>query len=292
MALGLVLEGGAMRGMFTAGVTDVMMENGIEFDGLVGVSAGAVFGCNYKSKQPGRTIRYNLKYCKDPRYASFRSLIKTGSVYGEKFCYEELPNVLDPYDYETCEKNQLAFYVVATDVETGKAVYHKCMDCRENDLLWMRGSASMPLVSSIVEVDGYKLLDGGMADSIPLKFSEQQGYNKNIVILTQPLGFVKKKNKMLPIMRVKLRKYPKLLETIAHRHEVYNDTLRYIDEQETAGDIYVIRPKFKLDVGSVEHDSDKLKAVYEHGRAVAESELEQILSFIKETKGKKEGNEI
>ncbi len=280
MKLGLVLEGGAMRGMFTAGVTDIMMEHGIAFDGLAGVSAGAVFGCNYKSNQPGRTIRYNLRYCNDPRYVSFRSLITTGSVYGVKFCYDELPNRLDVYDYEACINNPMEFYVGATDVETGKAVYHRCTDCRENDLLWMRASASMPLVAPIVEVDGYKLLDGGMADSIPLKFMEGTGYKRNVVVLTQPEGYVKEKNKLLPIMRVVLRKYPKLLETIAHRHEVYNETTAYIKARELSGDAYVIRPRMKLDVGSVEHDAEKLKAVYEHGRAVATEELENILGFI------------
>lgn len=284
MKLGLVLEGGAMRGMFTAGVTDVMMENGIVYDGTVGVSAGAVFGCNYKSNQPGRTIRYNTKYCNDPRYASFRSLLKTGDIYGEKFCYDEIPNKLDLFDYDAYENNPMEFYAVATDVKTGKAVYHKCEDCSENDLRWLRASASMPLVSRIVEVDGYSLLDGGMADSIPIKFFESKGYTKNVIVLTQPEGFVKEKNKMLPIMKVKLGKYPNLIETIAHRHEMYNETTAYIRGRELAGDAYVIRPKKKLEVGAVEHDAEKLLAVYEHGRSVAHEELENILKFIKKSK--------
>ncbi len=284
MKLGLVLEGGAMRGMFTAGVTDVLMENNVVFDGLAGVSAGAVFGCNYKSNQPGRTIRYNLKYCKDPRYASFRSLIRTGSIYGEKFCYEELPNNLDLFDYETCKNNPMEFHIVATDCKTGKPVYYQCTDCREHDLLWMRASASMPMVSKVVKVDGYELLDGGMADSVPLKYFEEQGFSKNLVVLTQPEGFVKEKNKLLPIMRIVLRKYPKLLETIEHRHEMYNETTAYIKTREMSGDAYVIRPRMKLDVGSVEHDAEKLKVVYEHGKTVAKEELENILKFIEKSK--------
>ena len=167
MKTGLILEGGAMRGMYTAGVLDVMMENNIWVDGAVGVSAGAVFGCNYKSKQIGRTIRYNKKYGRDPRYAGFHSLLKTGDYFGTEFCYHEIPERLDPFDTETFEKNPVEFYVVGTDVTTGKAVYHKCTNGKDKDLEWFRASASMPLLSNIVEVDGYRLLDGGIADSIP-----------------------------------------------------------------------------------------------------------------------------
>ena len=149
MKTGLVMEGGAMRGMFTAGVTDVMLENGMEFDGAIGVSAGAVFGCNYKSKQIGRTIRYNTKYCKNPRYASFWSLFLTGNFYGKKFCYRTLPKKLDVFDTETFQKNPMEFYVVCTDVETGKPVYRNCITGLEEDLTWIRASASMPIASII-----------------------------------------------------------------------------------------------------------------------------------------------
>ena len=165
---GLVMEGGAMRGMFTAGVLDVLLENGIEFDGAIGVSAGATFGCNFKSKQIGRAIRYNKRFCKDWRYCSLRSLITTGDLYGAKFCYDTLPNQLDIFDTETYRANPLKFYCVASDCETGKPVYKELETCDAKDLTWMRASASMPLASKVVEVDGYKLLDGGMTDSIPL----------------------------------------------------------------------------------------------------------------------------
>ena len=181
MKTGLILEGGAMRGMYTAGVLDVMMENNIWVDGAVGVSAGAVFGCNYKSKQIGRTIRYNKKYGRDPRYAGFHSLLKTGDYFGTEFCYHEIPERLDPFDSETFQKNPAEFYVVGTDVTTGKAVYHKCTTGTDKDLDWFRASASMPLLSNIVEVDGYKLLDGGIADSIPLKWFRSIGYERNII---------------------------------------------------------------------------------------------------------------
>ena len=188
MKTGLVLEGGAMRGLYTAGVLDILMENGITVDGAVGVSAGAVFGCNYKSGQIGRVLRYNLAYCRDPRYMGLRSLIRTGDLYGEQFCYHDIPDRLDPFDREAFRKNPMAFYVVCTDVHTGEAVYYRLSDGGDRDIQWMRASASMPLVSRTVQVDGYELLDGGIADSIPIAWFRSQGYTRNLVILTQPAG--------------------------------------------------------------------------------------------------------
>ena len=192
MKTGLVMEGGAMRGLFTAGVIDVMMEEEIEFDGAIGVSAGAAFGCNYKSKQIGRALRYNINYCKDKRYCSMKSLITTGNLYGAEFCYHELPDKLDIFDCETFENNPMEFYLVCTDVLTGKPVYKKCEKADYDCLEWMRASASMPLASKVVEIDGYKMLDGGVSDSVPLKYFESIGYDRNIVILTQPKSYRKK----------------------------------------------------------------------------------------------------
>ena len=157
MKKGLVMEGGAMRGMFTAGVTDVLMEHQIEFDGAVGVSAGAVFGCNFKSKQPGRVIRYNAAYCSSPQYAGLGSFLKTGDLFGEQFCYHDVPEHLDPFNYDTYRENPMEFYVVATDANTGEARYKRVDSCNKSELLWMKASASMPLVSKIVCVDGYEL---------------------------------------------------------------------------------------------------------------------------------------
>ena len=216
MKTGFILDGGAMRGMYTAGVLDVMMENNIWVDGAVGVSAGAVFGCNYKSKQIGRTIRYNKKYGRDPRYAGFHSLLKTGDYFGTEFCYHEIPEKLDPFDTETFEKNPVEFYVVGTDVTTGKAVYHKCTNGKDKDLEWFRASASMPLLSNIVEVDGYRLLDGGIADSIPIEWFRSIGYERNIVILTRDKTYRKKKNKMIPLFKTVLHKYPEVARAMNH----------------------------------------------------------------------------
>lgn len=279
MKRGLILEGGAMRGLFTAGVIDVMMEQGLTYDGAVGVSAGAVFGCNYKSHQPGRVLRYNLAYCKDPRYCSIRSLIKTGDLFGAQFCYRDIPNRLDPFDIAAYQKDPMDFWVVATDVTTGQPVYHNCLTGDETDLDWFRASASMPLASRIVEIDGQRLLDGGIADSIPLAFAEER-YQKNVVVLTQPLGFVKEKNKALPLMRRAFKQYPKVVEVMARRHEQYNEATAAIREKERRGELFVLRPEAPLDVGRVEHDPEKLRKAYDHGRAVAEKRLTALKEFL------------
>ena len=279
---GLVLEGGAMRGMFTAGVLDVLMENGIEFHGIVGVSAGAAFGCNYKSRQIGRAIRYNTDYCRDKRYCSFWSLLKTGDLYGADFCYREIPEKLDIFDTEAYRNNPVEFYVTVTDVNTGKALYYRCDKGDKRDLELIRASASMPLVSRIVEVDGNKLLDGGVTDSIPLKFFEEKGFNRNIVVLTQPKDYVKKKNQAIPVARIMLRKYPKIIEAMKNRHIMYNETTKYIEDKERMGEILVIRPEKTLPVKRVERNPEVLWSVYNIGRDIAINRLDEIKAFLNE----------
>lgn len=281
---GLIMEGGAMRGMFTAGVIDVMMEHGIEFDGAIGVSAGAVFGCNYKSKQIGRVIRYNTRFCKNSEYCSVRSLLKTGDLYGAEFCYHSIPEKLDVFDYDTYLSNKMEFYVVCTDAVTGKTIYKKCKTADRNEIEWMRASASMPMVSNVVQIDGYHLLDGAITDSIPLKYFESIGYNKNIVILTQPMGYIKKKISLLPLIKLSLRKYPEAIKAIEKRHIMYNKTIEYITEREKTGEVLVIRPEKSLGIGHVEHNPDKLMEVYETGRKTAEKHLQAIKKFLSEDK--------
>ena len=282
MRRGLVLEGGAMRGMFTAGVIDVMMENGITYDGIVGVSAGAVFGCNYKSGQIGRTIRYNTKYCRDKRYCSLRSLLKTGDLYGADFCYRQLPEELDKFDIEAYQKNPTAFYVVCTDVETGMPIYKRCDRGTGEELLWMRGSASLPFVSRPVEVDGRLLLDGGMSDSIPLRFFEGIGYNRNVVVLTRPRTYVKKKSRFRPLMRMALRKYPFLADAVIERPEAYNEAVRYISEREEKGEVFVLRPERELDVRRTEKNPEKLWEAYREGRKTAEKNMDALRAYLEE----------
>jgi len=284
MKTGLIMEGGAMRGMFTAGVLDVLMENGLVTDGAIGVSAGAVFGCNYKSHQIGRVIRYNTEYCNDKRYASFKNLVKTGNLYSEQFCYHEVPEKLDPFDEAAFAASPMDFFVVCTDVKTGEPIYHKCRKGDAEDVRWMEASASMPLAAKIVKIGHYGLLDGGVADSIPVRFFESIGYKRNLIILTQPKGYTKKKNKFLPAIRAKYFRYPAFVEAVADRHERYNETLSYISMLEQAGKDYVIRPPIPLEIGAMERDPAQLRRVYETGRAVAQIQVEKIRDFLNAVK--------
>ena len=288
MKTGLIMEGGAMRGMFTAGVLDVLMENGLVTDGAIGVSAGAVFGCNYKSHQIGRVIRYNTEYCNDKRYASFKNLVKTGNLYSEQFCYHEVPEKLDPFNEAAFAASPMDFFVVCTDVKTGEPIYHKCRKGDAEDVRWMEASASMPLAAKIVKIGHYGLLDGGVADSIPVRFFESIGYKRNLIILTQPKGYTKKKNKFLPAIRARYFRYPAFVEAVADRHERYNETLSYISMLEQAGKDYVIRPPIPLEIGAMERDPAQLRRVYETGRAVAQIQVEKIRDFLNAVKAASE----
>ncbi len=285
MKIGLVMEGGAMRGMFTAGVTDVMMENGIEFDSAIGVSAGAAFGCNVKSRQIGRAIRYNKRFCRDWRFCSIRSWLLTGDLYGAKFCYETLPYQLDPYDIDTYAANPMDFYVVTTDMDTGKALYHNCLEGGGDDLLWIRASASMPVASRPVILHGRKLSDGGTANAVPLDFMIHKGIEKNVVILTQPDSYRKEQMKHFSLIRLMLARYPALVRALETRPARYNRNIEFVRQQEAAGNAFVIRPDAPLNIGSVEHDPAELERVYQIGREVALRELPALREFIEKNRG-------
>ena len=281
MKKGLVLEGGGLRGIFSAGVMDVLMEEGIEFDGAIGVSAGAAFGCNYKSRQPRRAIRYNLKYAKDPRYSSVRSLLKTGDLFNAQFCYHDIPEKLYPFDWKTFRENPMQFFLVCTDVETGKPVYHLCDNDSDWQMLeWFRASGSMPLVSRVVEIGSQKLLDGGITDSIPLRFMENKGYDRNVVILTRPAGYVKEPVSMMRVISRALQQYPETVQAMENRHNVYNETLAYIRQREAGKFAFVIRPEEDLDVGRIEHDRFKIREAYKAGRRAARKRLNALRRFL------------
>ena len=281
MKKGLVLEGGAMRGLFTAGVIDVMMEAKVEPDGLIGVSAGAAFGCNYKSRQPGRAIRYNKRFARDKRYCSWQSWLKTGNLYNADFGYRIIPTQYDIFDDKAFEENPMEFYAVCTDVETGKPVYKKLEKSGQLTYDWIRASASMPLASKVVELEGMKVLDGGVADSIPLEYFESIGYEKNMVILTQPDGYVKEHNKLMPLMRLSLRKYPNMIEAMNNRHIMYNKELSYVYQAESTGRALVIRPEAPLPIGHISHNPDEMQRVYEIGRTTGMKYIERIKAFFR-----------
>ncbi len=270
-----------MRGMFTCGVLDVLLEKGIVFDGAAGISAGAVFGCNFKSGQVGRPIRYNKKYCGDPRYCSIRSWLKTGDLYGADFCYRELPDVLDPFDRAAFARNPLTFYVGATDVDTGKCVYHLCTDGGEKDMLWFRASASMPVASRPVRIDGRCYLDGGIADSVPYACMEQLGYHRNVIVLTQPKGYRKKAGNRLPL-KLFLHRYPKIREAMECRHEMYNRQMEELDRMAAEKRALIIRPPEDLRIGHTEKNPAELERVYLLGRKEAEKRLPEIRQWLRE----------
>jgi len=275
---GLVLEGGAMRGLFTEGILDVFLENDITFDGAVGVSAGACFGCNYKSKQIGRALRYNKRFCKDPRYCGFLSLLITGDLLNAKFCYNTVPFKYDVWDFRTFQKNPMEFYSVATDAYTGEASYHKCTNGMRDDIEYFRASASLPIVSRVVKIGDERLVDGGVADSIPIRFFQNIGYDKNVIILTQPIDYRKEKNKMLPLAKIRHHKYPKLIEAIANRHIYYNETLDYIKELEAKGEVLVIRPTRSLPSNT--KDPNELDATYQLGREIGFEYLDRVKDYL------------
>ena len=278
---GLVMEGGAMRGMFTCGVIDIFMENDITFDSAIGVSAGAVFGCNLKSRQIGRAIRYNKRFCRNKNYESIQSLLKTGDLYNADFCYRLLPDELDPWDSETFAANPMDFSVVCTDVETGEPVYHLCTTGVGDDMTWFRASASMPVLSRIVEVGGHKLLDGGVTAPIPLKhFQETSGCSRIIVILTRPRGFVVKRNHLDPIIQAKYRDYPAFIEAWKRMDDNHNETLRYVEAEEDAGRILVIRPVVDVNIGKAEKNPDELERVYQAGRRAGRRSLDKVRQFL------------
>lgn len=272
-----MLEGGAMRGLFSAGAMDVMMEYGVHFDGIVGVSAGACFGCNYKSRQHGRSIRYNKQFAGDDRYCGFGSLIKTGNYYNAEFAYHIVPTQYDVFDADAYAANPMEYYVVCTDITTGKAVYKKCERFDHEMLEWIRASASMPVVSTVVEVGGLKLLDGGVSDSIPLRFSQQQGYTDNVVILTQPIDYVKRPLKAMPLVKWSLRKYPEMVAAMQNRHVMYNEQTAYVRSEEAQGRCIVIRPEAPINIGHFSINADEMQRIYELGREAALKKIDEIL---------------
>lgn len=284
MSLGLVLEGGGMRGIYTSGVLDEMLLNGIKVDGLIGVSAGIIHGISYVSEQFARNIRYFVKYRSDKRFMSFSNIFKTGDICDEQFCYHDIPDQLYPFDYDTFRKNaneSIKVYSVASNLETGKADYLRIYDVKEN-VDAIRASASLPLVSRIVEYNGIKYLDGGSTDSIPLKGMQELGFENNIVVFTRPEGYQKKPDRSMFLMNRKYKYYPKYLEACRDRHIMYNKELEYIDGCEKEGTAFVIRPSRTIKISRSEKDIEVIKKMYKLGRFDAKNCMEELKQYIEE----------
>lgn len=280
MSIGLVLEGGAMRGLYTAGVLDVFLDNNIKVDGIIGVSAGVLFGVNYLSKQKGRAIRYNKKFAKDKRYMGMRSFITTGNIINKDFAYYEISLKIDIFDEETFEKSNTNFWATVTNIETGEAEYLKLTNVFEQMEL-LRATSAMPIVSKIVEIDGKKYLDGGVSDSIPVEKCKSIGYDKIIVVLTRPIEYRKKKTNSL-VAKVKYKKYPNLIETMENRYKKYNETVEKIIDMENKKEIFVIRPSKDLKLKRIEKDVDKLQAMYDLGISDCKKQLENLKKYVGE----------
>lgn len=279
MKTGLVLEGGGVRGIYVAGVLDVFLERGITFDGVIGTSAGAIHGCSYLSNQKGRSIRYYKNYCADPRFMSLRSWLTTGDVVGVEFCYHELPDKLDVYDHEAFLGCGVPFYATCTNVETGKPEYLRITDMKAQ-IDCLRASASLPFFSRLVEIDGKKYLDGGCADSVPIQAFREMGYQRNVVVLTQPRDYIKKP--MSPVTaKLVYRKYPAFVRALCSRHAVYNQTSEQIRQLEGTGEIFVIRPEKALEIGRLEKNPENVQRVYEIGRSDAEKCMRQLMDWLR-----------
>lgn len=277
--LGLVLEGGGMRGIYTAGVLDFFIDHDLYTDGVIGVSAGACHACSYASKQRGRAFRTNTAYLKDKRYMSMHSLITTGDLFGAEFVYNDIPNKLDPYDYETFNNSGIRLYAVCSNLETGKAEYIPCINML-HDVIYIRASASLPLLAKTVEVDGKKLLDGGVTDSIPIHHFQELGYKKNIVVLTQCGEYRKGKNNLLPIIRRTYRKYPKFIKAMENRHIEYNRTLDELSLMEKEGSVFIIRPSSPVEISRLEKNVNRLQELYDQGYQDAQNQYEALKQFI------------
>ena len=278
MRVGLVLEGGAMRGMYSAGVLDVFIEQGVHVDGIVGVSAGACFGCNLFSGQRGRVLRYNQRFAGDPRNVSLRSWLTTGDIVNKKFAYYVIPTTYDLFDEEAFEAYGGEYWVVVTNVETGEAEYMQ-MHHLLNDIEMMRASASMPFCSRMVPIGGKKYLDGGIADSIPVRACLDMGYDKVIVILTQPADYVKgPMNEKL--IRAVYRKYPNLCKTLCDRHNRYNAQAADVAQLEREGKVFVIRPKEALNIRRLEKDPDELARVHQIGLLDGEAAMDALRAYL------------
>ncbi|MCD7832637.1 MAG: patatin family protein [Lachnospiraceae bacterium] len=280
MKIGLVLEGGAMRGMYTAGILDVMMENQIKINGAIGVSAGALFGVNYLSGQNGRVIRYNKRFNSDKNYMGILPLLKEGNIISTEYAYHDVPYELDVFDDAAYRKaaEEIPFYAVVTEVETGRPKYVRIRSVyKQMDVL--RASASMPFVSKPVKIGDSRYLDGGISDSVPFEWMYGNEYDRLIVVLTRDLSY--RKEPMSPaLIKVCYRKYPQLQSQLLRRHIVYNDAVEALKKREADGQAFVIRPSVPIEIGRIESDPSRLQEVYELGLNDAEAQMQALKTYL------------
>lgn len=279
--VGLVLEGGGMRGVYTCGVMEYFMEKELYFKYVIGVSAGACNAASYISKQRGRNEKVIIGYINDSRYLSFRNLLRERSLFGMNFIFDEIPSKHVPFDFEEFNNSQCNFVIGATDCRTGRAVYFTKKDIDEK-FHPLRASASLPMVSPIVNYKGYELLDGGIADSIPIAKAIEDGNDKNIIVLTRNRGYRKSPIKFEKVIKLKYRKYPELVNALINRYKKYNETLDLIEKLEREGKVLVIAPSKELSVDRYEKKPEKLRQLLREGYEDAAALYEKIIEFIEE----------
>lgn len=277
---GLILEGGGMKGIYTAGVLDFFLEQEIFFSSCYGVSAGACNLCSYLSRQKGRAYRVSVNYLDQKQYCSPQSLLRTGNLFGVEMCYELIPDYLDPYDYDAFDQYEGKAYAVVTNIRTGKPEYMQLRDMHR-DITAVRASSSLPLVSRNVKIDGGLYLDGGLSDSIPIRQSLRDGNQKNVVIMTKEAGFVREAaGAELPLIKARYLRYPKVYELMRERHLTYNATVQYLEEQQEKGNVFIIRPTKSIGVKRVDRDKDRLAALYQQGYEDAEACYLEMLEYL------------
>ena len=276
----LILEGGGMRGVYTAGVLDFFLDVNLEFKTVIGVSAGACNACSYISKQKGRNYHINTDYLKNPEYLSFRNLLTKKSAFGMDFIFDDIPNKLNKFDYNAFHNSKSKLIAVSSNIESGLPLYYPINDM-VNDIDYIKASISIPLLAKIVEVDSHKLLDGGICDSIPIAYAQSLGYEKSVVILTRDPLYRKGKNKLMPLIKSVYKEYPNFVKAVETRHMNYNNSLNLISLLKHQKKVFVIQPKKEVQISQLEKNKDKLTDLYKQGYQDAKDAYEDLVSFLK-----------
>lgn len=278
MKTALVLEGGGMRGAYTCGVLDYLLEKEIYFDAVIGVSAGACHACSFVSRQKGRALRTVTTWLQDKRYMSVKSLVQTGNLFNAQFIYYDIPNKYDKFDFVTFNNSKTRMYAVCTDCETGKPLYFPIAHAQE-DIEYIRASSSLPLVSKIVEYNGFKMLDGGISDSIPFEHMMKLGYDKIMVVTTQPEDYTKKENSLMPLIDKAYKDYPNLVDALQKRHIMYNEQTKKLKELNEAKQIFAVYPTAPLQIGRIEKNPEKITDIYQLGYEDMENKYIEFIQY-------------
>lgn len=280
--IGLVLEGGGMRGVYTAGVLDCIMDHDLHFPYVVGVSAGACNATSYISRQRGRNKQVTIGYIKDPRYLSYRNLLREKSLFGMDFIFNQLPNRLEPFDFPAFYSSGQQFAIGTTDAYTGEAVYYSKHELAEHTMTVLRASSSLPFISQPVQFEDRTLFDGGLIDPIPIKKSIMDGNKRHVIVLTKEKGYRKSPFKQRWLAKSVYPKYNGLVDVLVNRSQIYNHTLDIIDKLEESGHVLVIRPSSPTIVSRIEKNTKRLQLLYDLGYEDAKRILHRFQDWVRD----------